>query len=654
MIAAPIQKTNEQQALLDLIRVARSPKLRTMREFAEQEIVIPNGPYMGERFRCENQPYSRLLFDALQDSRWRRKVVTGPSQSGKTLSAFAVPTLYHLFEIGETVICGLPSMDMAEDKWQEDLVPVIELTKYREFLPTRGAGSRGGTPTSIRFKNGTTLRFMGGQGGKRGDKQRAAFTSRVVVITETDGMDEASGNSREADPISQLEARTRSFGKRARIYMECTVSTNEGRTWREYQAGTASRIIVCCNRCGRWVTPERKHLVGWDDADSKVVAGLNAQFSCPECGECWTDEERLNMNHSAELLHRGEKFDENGQRCGEIVQTNTMGFRWNAFNNLFVETSQLGEDAWSADVSEDRANAEKEQKQFIWAEPVKEDTIEREELTIGMVRGTDDMYRGRCNGHERGELPNGTNVVTAMIDLGKYKLAWSINAHGSGWRHVPDYGFQATRNVELRGEEAAIETALRELITDLNTRYEINMGLVDCGHWGKTAKKVVAEFGPNWRCSMGDSQYHHPSKKTKDKKPSANGDRWYESKNADRAWVINFDPDSWKAKSHRQWMITPVDDEGQPHTGIVTLYGDDPRHHTEFAEQLTAEVFERRWKDGKGWVEGWWKKRKNNHLLDTDVGNLVAYSVANFGFKGWDNQDQVSWFKQDQVSWFKK
>jgi hypothetical protein len=131
----------------------------------------------------------------------------------------------------------------------------------------QGGGSRGGRVESIQFLNGATLKFMSGGGS---DNSRAGFTSRVVVVTETDGMDESGGTSREADKITQLEARTRAYGHRKHIYLECTASTEEGRTWREYQQGTASRIVLCCPHCGDWVSPEREHLVGWKEAATRM------------------------------------------------------------------------------------------------------------------------------------------------------------------------------------------------------------------------------------------------------------------------------------------------------------------------------------------------------------------------------------------------
>lgn len=42
-------------------------------------------------------------------------------------------------------------MDMASDKWREDLLPVIERSKYRDLMPTKGGGSRGGMTEAIHF-----------------------------------------------------------------------------------------------------------------------------------------------------------------------------------------------------------------------------------------------------------------------------------------------------------------------------------------------------------------------------------------------------------------------------------------------------------------------------------------------------------------------
>ena len=253
-----------------------------MRRFAEEEIVIAEGPYRG-RFRVDRQPAGGFYLDLLDSGRWNRHVLTAPTQTGKTIYGFVLPILYHLFEIRETVIVGVPLMEMAKDKWREDIRPVIEASRYRDQIPRMGAGSRGGNFTAIKFRHGPTLRFMGGGGG---DKTVAGFTSRVLVVTETDGLDLSGSKSREADRLKQLEARTLAYGSRKRIYFECTVSTKAGRTWQEYTKGTESQIAVRCRHCERWVVPEREDLFGWQDADSALRPEIGPHSPAPNAAAC--------------------------------------------------------------------------------------------------------------------------------------------------------------------------------------------------------------------------------------------------------------------------------------------------------------------------------------------------------------------------------
>src|SRR5690349_3560741 len=102
------KEKSETILIRDLAAAMRAPKLRTIEDFAEQEIIIPEGPYAGRRFRCSRHPISRLLFRELDSGRWARSFVTGPNQDGKTLLAFIIPTLWLLFERKETTVVGVP------------------------------------------------------------------------------------------------------------------------------------------------------------------------------------------------------------------------------------------------------------------------------------------------------------------------------------------------------------------------------------------------------------------------------------------------------------------------------------------------------------------------------------------------------------------
>jgi phage terminase large subunit GpA-like protein len=587
-----------------------------MRDFAEQEIVIPDGPFEGRRFRCHRQPYSGLWFDAVDSGRWARCVATGPTQSGKTLSCFVIPLLYHLFEQGETVICGLPDMDMAADKWREDILPAIEQSRYRDLLPRKGGGSRGGRVESLQFGNGATLKFMSGGGG---DKSRAGFTSRVIVVTETDGMDQPGMTSRESDKITQLEARARAYGDRKRIYMECTVSTEQGRTWREYQEGTRSRIMIPCPGCQAWVCPEREHLVGWQGAESQAEARSNGGFICPQCAAVWGQDDLRMANHQSRLLHGDQTIDRQGNVEGDPPSTDTLGFRWSAVNNLFLEPGILAADEWKAARASDEEHAERAMRQFVWCLPVAlsqwEDTpLEQHELAARMI----DLPKG--------VVPSTAQSLTAAVDLGKYLAHWILVAwSGQATGHIVDYGRLEIASADL-GVEKAILLALREFRDQAKEgwpvgsasghRFAPNQVWIDAGYQTDVVYSFCRESGEPFAPAVGrgvEQQhrqwYNRPTRTGSIVRKIGEG---YHLKylKIEKLRLAEVDADHWKTWVHQR-LFTPLDV-----AGALTLYKANAEEHLSLAKHLTAERKIEQFVVGKGVVIKWERVRKQNHWLD--------------------------------------
>jgi len=347
---------------------ARAPRLRTMRQFAEQEIIIPDGPYAGNRFRADSPlPYAGLWLDAVDSGRYNEIVSTGPTQTGKSLLCYVLPLVYSVFELREAMtICGIPHQDMANEKWLVDILPIIRNSRYRDQLPDKGPGSRQGslaTGKPIRFRGGQLLRFMTGGGG---DKSRAGSTTRVLTITETDGLESVSTTSRESDKIKQLQGRTRAYGDRRLIFKECTVSIEQGHTWQRYQAGTRSKIVLPCPHCRRFVSPEREHLRGWQEAQSEEEAHEKAHFCCPACGKPWTEDQRREANAQGRLIHRGQRITPEGEIRGPHPPTRCLGFRWSAISNQLASSGDIGLDEWNAARAPNPDNSEKEILQFVF------------------------------------------------------------------------------------------------------------------------------------------------------------------------------------------------------------------------------------------------------------------------------------------------
>lgn len=617
-------------------------QLRSIRGWAEDEVVIPSGPSEGYHFDSDRLPYSRLLLEELGD--WQRHVVTGPTQSGKSFHAFVLVIMYYVFELGEDVIVGIPDINMAGDKWAEDILPVIEKSQYKDLLPKVGAGSKGAAKlTKVKFGNGRHIRFMSSGGS---DKQRAAATARVLVVTETDGMDIVASTSQEGQTkIQQLEGRVRAFGDSALKFFECTVSTEDAFTWVEYNRGTASKIVHKCRACGEYVSPEREDLVGWKEAKDEIEAGELGRFACPNksCGIYFSEEDRKEMNLNARLIHRGQTIDSNGVIHGEPPRTNTLGFRWSGFQNLLYSVSMLAREEWLALHSENPIIADIARNQQAWAKPSKDPNIEKIPLDVAIVQGIDERYLGRCSGFAKGELPEGSERPTAAIDCSHDLLQWSVEAKVGKRIHVVDYDFFRTSSPHVVGYGQAVFNGIMELVPQICERYpDLSIGLIDSGNWTSEILDAIAQLqeigagltgsdSAGWHPSHGLGKYLHPNRGARNKRlPKGTEQTWHISTTHGRTKVINFDPDTLKHRVHGGFLIRPLR-SGEYVPGAISLWGSDPEEHAEFARQVMAEEWVDEFIKGKEPRKHWKKIRRDNHMLDVCVLNMVGRMVANSG-----------------------
>ncbi|QDU82667.1 Phage terminase large subunit (GpA) [Polystyrenella longa] len=596
-----------------------------MGQFAEEEIVIPDGPYAGRRFSCNRQPFSRLWFDAVDSGKWRRLAATGPQQSGKTLDCFIIPILWHLFEFKETVLCGVTSMAMAKEKWEIDILPVIRRSRYRDLLPRSGKGSRGGQVDMIQFEHGPVLKFVTGGGD---DKSRSHFTSRVLVVTEVDGLDESGATSREASKLKQMEGRTSAYDDRARIYLECTVSTAEGAIWQEYQRGTQSRIVMPCPHCHAWVTPERDDLVGWHEAEHEHAAKQSTQFSCPECGECWTEEERAQANQECRLLHRGQSLNEEGEIEGELPPTDTLGFRWNAANNLFVSAGTVGAREWRGSNQLNADEADKELCQWVWAIPPKP-------LSEILNPIEESVLRGKVISLQKLFTPPETTMVTVGLDIGKYFLHYVAMALTSGGRfHIVDYN-----EIKVRHEGKLYKDALPEALNHFKTE-TVDLGWVnadgqpiyadriwiDSGYWEST--DLVYQFcrdqGARWQPMKGYG-FAQETKQQYNQPKSTGATVSYIGTNYHRSWLskkrthlMEVNSDFWKSRFWQHILTDPRN------PGSLTICDGTVQDHRYLFKHLMAEEERVEFIPGKGEKKVWIQRGRNNHYLDAGYIATVA------------------------------
>lgn len=616
--------------LREWLRVVEAPPIRSMRKFAEDEIVISSGPSPG-RFSCDKQPYSRAWFDLVDSGKWNRFFLTGCVQSGKTQHGFVIPIMYHLFEYQESVICLVPDGEMAKAKWT-DIKSAVEKSRYHTLLPTKGPGSKGGAVSKIYFKNGTFLQFMTGKGS---DKSRAGATARVVVITELDGMDEAGEASREADPVTQVEARTKSFGDRKRIYAECTTSIETGRTWVERKAGTETEFHVQCRGCKQWFVPEREDLIGWQDAENEIEAGRQSRFACKfkGCGLVWSEHDRQEMLQGLRPVHRGQSIVD-GETVGDPPVTNTLSIRWNAFHNSFWTVSFIGREEWVASHAENTDAAEKERWQYAWTQPFKPDI----EATTPVKQK---IIMARAGSVPKGFVPSNVEYFAVGMDLGKKNSHWVALAAMPGCAvQVVEYGVIKV-NSDTTGEEYALMECMQAFKQKVDIGWEIAGGgrripdraLIDSGYQGEHGGDVVYQFmrqhggGRFWAADgRGDAEdgphhsYSHPTQITA--KTPLLGEQYHVSMTQRGDMIVAIHSNYWKSWVHKR-LVTPV---GTP--GAMTLYEGEGSIHAVFANHLVAEQSKTEFKVGRGIVTKWERTSKNNHFFDALYYACVGLHMA--------------------------
>jgi hypothetical protein len=275
---------------------------------------------------------------------------------------------------------------------------------------------------------------------------------------------------------------------------------------------------------------------------------------------------------------------------------------------------------------------------------------------VGMLSVED--LAARVNGYERGIVPAEAEVVTAMVDVQKDLLFYTVAAWRkdfSGW--VVEYGAwpdQRTTNFRLNQTrntigrkfpgaslEDSTQRALLALTNELCGRswarddgaeMFISKLLIDA-NWGAT-RDVVYRFARNsphravidpchGRYVGAGSQPINATHVSKMRGKDI-GTQWRIAKAKDSpVRHVLFDSNYWKTFVHSRLAAEPNT------AGSLTLYKASPVVHKTFASHLRAETPIRT--EGRGREVDEWKirpDRPDNHWLDCIVGCAVAASVA--------------------------
>lgn len=611
------------------VRNGRSTPPRTFRRWIEDELVIPDGPFAGERFRIERQPAIGLWIDEVDSDRWTDMVFQAVTQFGKTLFGFVAPVLYHTCELGEKFVLGVPFGDMAANKWEADIRPVLEASpSLRNLLPRHGSGSAGGKiRDAITLANGAMIKVMSAGAD---DSGKAGFTARCLSITEAAKFSANGEASVEADPLRQLRGRQRSFPRNERrTYIEGTVTVEEELPWMLRKDSTRSKIVSPCPRCGVYIAPTRGDLVGWQGARSEIAAAEQAYWRCPKCKGRIEEAERRDSIAAAKLLHFGQKIDRAGRITGREPESTRLYFHATPWCNLLLGAGDIGAEEWLAGrISEDspeRHNADKELSQFVHSVPYQPPKVE------GQLELDKKTIAERRIELARGMLPADVQLLTVAFDIGESRSWYLVLcSRADGSLHIPDYG-----DIDVHSDKAtpavAIYAALMDQLPMLRAGWQIQGGQAlrphqvwaDAGHeseavWRFTREANERQTLDQWviaargrgSTQMGSQKYACPKKTGNQVRQIDPDGLWYaEWVRRGTCFEIHWDSDrmKWRAQHGMTLQI------GKP--GAISLFSGPAKIHSTLARHITNERLLIQFEPGKGETRKW-HRFGHNHLLD--------------------------------------
>lgn len=644
----------------DLIFSCKSSPLRSLKQFAREEIILPDdgGPYSGEPYDPTFQPYADILFDEIDSGNWSEIYVTGPTQSGKTLASFVIPLVYVVAELQKNVAVGIPIGEMVNDKWQVDLLPVLKASPFlSRLIPTKGPGSPGNRVVDhVTLANGVTIKFMT-RGGS--DASKAAFTASRVIVTEAAAWSQGVSTSKEADPLAQLRGRTRSrsrFDENQKIdsdrqmLVEGTVTVPGDLPWKMKAHSSDSRLVCPCVHCKEYVQIEKENFGGFESSPTELDAAKDGCFFCPNCGEEINEEQRVEMVHKVKLIHKGQTISKAGKISGERPKTSVLFFRWSAFHNLFLKISDLAADAWKVAQYEpdtpERDEAEKEENQQIWCKPAETKLVDTDPLDRGLVRKRQEKFT-------IGVIPTNTEFLAFGVDVGRWKCWYfGIAFRSDGTLHAPIFGAMDTglsrkmsENERQIHEGEAIRDCLGRIFDLIENGFPVPHGqmkkaditMVDTRYATQDVFAAIKERGTSMKGpfigiqGVGKSQlnsrrYSQPKKATGIVRKICNR-FYYEYSPEHRQVKVVLDVDYAKMGVQKCLRVSV----GEP--GSLTLPLAPQQDLTTVSQHLASEVF-KKWVDKDGIVREEYRAMGENHLLD-----CAAYAYTGGASLGWKIKD---------------
>lgn len=367
-------------------------------------------------FSWEVSPALRAIAEAATNRKNRKVVVQKSAQVGYTAGIACNVIGYFVHYRPSVIVAAFPRTMAAKDFASEKLDPMISSSKVLARLITLKSRAQGNSTLRKRFPGGL-LKLV----GTNSPSDVKSTSARVVVVEEPD---DAAGNvNGQGNSIKLLEERAKTYPDHV-ILIGGTPTAKGASTVEAEMAKSDKRYFhVPCHSCGDTHVPMWEYVTIPKDEDStpREVYGQykpeQAYYSCPHCGEVWSDAQRV------ENLKRAER---DGAGWLATAESATPGFYLNELLSTFEGSyvPVLARKYLEAQHSLDRGDAT--------------DMIAFWNSTRGLpweYRGElpeEDELRKRARAYAEWSCPAGGLVPVMTVDVQHDRLAVTVWVFGRG------------------------------------------------------------------------------------------------------------------------------------------------------------------------------------------------------------------------------
>lgn len=371
---------------------------------------------MRGRFSWDVSPALRGIAEVANHHATRKMVVQKSAQVGYTAGIVCNVIGYHIHYKPSVIVAAFPRAQAAKDFASEKLDPMIRacaVLKSRINLKSRADGN---SMLRKRFPGGL-LKLV----GTNSPSDVKSTSARVVIVEEPD--DAATDVRGQGNSIKLLEERVKTYPDHLILIGGTPTAKDASAVEAEMRKSDKRYFHVPCHSC------QETHVLAWEnvtipeleDGPQREIYGRHrhedAFYTCPHCGQIWTDDERIANLRRAEA---------SGGGWVATADSATPGFYLNELLSTFDESRVpvLARKYLEAKDKLDRGDPN--------------DMIAFWNSTLGITweyRGElpeEDVLRARAEPYLEWTCPMGGLEVYVTVDVQHDRLAVTVWAFGRG------------------------------------------------------------------------------------------------------------------------------------------------------------------------------------------------------------------------------